>query len=207
MALFQALSRFVNGNTASQENIDPNQPLDTGVTIISGIDPRATSEAKLIAPAPLPHISRRSLKRVKHRVPVPDTCPYCGNDHVELVEHKAVYKRSYGEWPYLYLCRNQACGAYVGVHPHTDIPLGTLADLATREARKANKSWFMRLMKRQQCGLNIGYLWLSEEMNIRAEQCHWSMFDVDLCEQAGAICKAKFEDGTILMPKNFSRSK
>ena len=63
MALFQALSRFVNGNTASQENIDPNQPLDTGVTIISGIDPRATSEAKLIAPAPLPHISRRSLKR------------------------------------------------------------------------------------------------------------------------------------------------
>ena len=80
------------------------------------------------------------------------------------------------------MCR--PCRAYVGVHPHTDLPLGTLADEATREARKEGKSWFQRLVRREQGERGVVYQWLAEQMNIRPEQCHWAMFDEALANEA-----------------------
>lgn len=104
------------------------------------IDLRALSTKKLDAPHPLPHVSRKALKRIKDALPKPTACNCCSAP-VELVENSEIYNgRSFGDWPYAYLCRS--CGAYVGLHPDTDLPLGTLADKRLRDARKVSKAPF-----------------------------------------------------------------
>lgn len=96
-------------------------------------DPRAFSEEKLTPPRPLPHVSRKVLAKVKYPQPIPKTCHLCGGD-VILVDNSVVYRYSFGNWHYVYMCRS--CRAYVGLHGHTDIPLGTLANATTRRRRK-----------------------------------------------------------------------
>lgn len=99
----------------------------------------------------------------------------------------------------IYICK--PCDAYVGVHKGTDTPLGTLANKATREARKQAHFYFDQIAK---TGLinkiwreyipNIGnrnkaYLWLSKEMGIDVELCHIAMFGVAQCEQVIEVSK------------------
>ncbi|MGU1892195.1 hypothetical protein ACSEO2_29510, partial [Pseudomonas aeruginosa] len=67
------------------------------------IDPRANSLEKLVPPAPLPHVSRGALKRIKHPQPIPIGCPHCGG-LVRLVSNRVIYGREYGDWPYAYAC-------------------------------------------------------------------------------------------------------
>lgn len=153
---------------------------------ILGVDPRAKSKTKLTPPALLPHVSRRALARVKDRIEPPTDCPYCG-EWVGLVSHTEIYHgREYGDWPYAYLCCG--CRAYVGLHPDTDLPLGTLADEETRDARKSVKPSFMRIC-RDRFGGDRGatYLWLAERMGIETKACHFGFFDVDQCAQAKRI--------------------
>lgn len=151
------------------------------------IDPRAYSNDRLKPPAPLPVVSRRALKRVKNPLPAPTACPYCQGP-VELVLNAEIYGSSYGGWPYAYLCR--PCDAYVGLHPATDIPLGTLADRKLRQARKEYKPLFMAVMRKHGMNRNEGYPWLADKMGIPVEQCHWGWFTLEQCEQAGRICTA-----------------
>jgi len=149
---------------------------------VHGVDPRATCQFKLIPSFPLPFLSRRSLKRVKHRIDPPKQC-VCGSPAVDLVSNARVYAgREYGEWPYIYLCAE--CGAYVGVHKGTDLPLGTLADKETREARKAAKEPFMRLV-RQRFGSDrsAAYAWLAGRMGIGTRYCHFGMFTEQQCNE------------------------
>lgn len=154
------------------------------------IDPRADSAEKIDPPHPLPHVSRRALRRVTGHLAPPTACRYCGGE-VELISNSAIYGRSYGNWPYLYLCR--PCKAYVGLHPDTDLPLGTLADARTREARKVNKGAFHDLLRARNWKRTEGYAWLAERLGIPVEQCHWGWFDADRAELAGAICTEELE--------------
>jgi len=158
------------------------------------IDPRAFSEDKLQPPWNLPFVSRKALKRVKNPLPIPESCRYCGpRTPVFIGSHEEIYNgRSYGDWPYVCLCDN--CEAYVGLHPFTDIPLGTLADADLREARKKNKSIFQNVLKRSLMSRNEGYQWLADEMEIPVEHCHWGWFEIQDCKKAGAICRAKMEE-------------
>lgn len=145
-------------------------------------DKRAFSDVPLIAPYPLPHISRRRLKAVKHYTLPPSECNCCGSERVDLVNNSEIYNgKEYGKWPYAYLCRD--CGAYVGLHPHTDLPLGTLASKQVRGARKRIKDVFYHQI---QCKMFKGdrtkaYAWLSNQANIREEECHFGMFDLETC--------------------------
>lgn len=151
------------------------------------IDPRANSPKPIAAPAPLPAVSRRALRRVKDALPVPTTCNCCNGTRVHLVENSEIYGgRSFGDWPYAYLCRN--CFASVGLHPGTDLPLGTLADKPLREARKTCKAPFEQIwrdyMTRKQA-----YAWLADQLGIPGEQCHFGLFDIALCHQARKACE------------------
>lgn len=163
----------------------------------SGIDPRAFSEEKIEPSHPLPFVSRRALKRVTNPLPIPETCRYCGpRTPVFLGHHEEVYGhgRSYGDWPYVYLCEN--CGAYVGVHANTDLPLGTLADKQLRESRKVNKRAFQSLLSIMAMdGVNRTqvYEWLAEKMEIPASECHWGWFEFEQCEVAGYWCAQKIK--------------
>jgi hypothetical protein len=146
------------------------------------IDPRANSTERLDAPATLPHISRRALSRVKNPIPAPTVCPYDGGQ-VDLVNNSEIYKgKSYGEWPYAYLCRE--CGAYVGLHPHTDIPLGTLADAELRRARNMCKAPFVQLYKQKVMTRDKAYAELAKHMGLDVEACHFGWFDIEQCKRA-----------------------
>lgn len=154
---------------------------------MSNLDPRIHNDERLEPPAPLPHISRRALRRVKNPLPAPTHCPYCAGP-VELVSNARIYNgREFGEWPYAFLCA--PCDAYVGLHPHTDIPLGTLADKALREARKTHKASFHALIKARGLDRNDAYQWLAKKMGIPQGECHFGWFDHARCETAGNICQ------------------
>ncbi|WP_016773970.1 zinc-finger-containing protein [Pseudomonas sp. R62] len=154
------------------------------------LDPRANAPERIAAPAPLPHVSRRALKRVKNPIPAPADCRYCGDD-VHLVCNSEIYRgHSFGDWPYAYLCRG--CRAYVGLHPQTDIPLGTLADDKLRVLRNRSKAAFHDHMKKAGMTRTGAYQWLAEKMGIDVGVCHFGWFDLAECfaaekvvEQAG----------------------
>jgi hypothetical protein len=126
-------------------------------------------------------------KDIKHKLPAPTVCNNCGSK-VDYVNNEAIYGRSYGKWPYAYRCSSFTCDSYVGVHPNTKIPLGTLADRATREARKQYKPMFFDLLAQKGWHRGKGYNWLSKAMSIPPEETHWGMFNVERCKLAGELC-------------------
>lgn len=151
-----------------------------------GIDPRAKSQEKLKPPAPLPYISRRALQRVRNALPPPTACPYCQGS-VALVNNRHIYGRECGDWPYAYHCA--PCDALVGLHPDTDIPLGTMANHELRAARVTNKRHFHNFMAKMGFTRSSAYLWLARSMGIDREECHFGWFDLEACKRAGDICK------------------
>ena len=123
-------------------------------------------------------------------LPPPEQCNLCGST-VEFVCNAEIYGRAYGRWPYAWLCR--ACGAYVGTHPHTDRPLGLLADAATRTARKEAHAAFDPLWKEGALSRNQAYKWLAEQLGIAKERCHIGEFDVETCAQVVQLCEKSKE--------------
>lgn len=140
--------------------------------------------------------SPAAVAKVKHPLPVPNFCIHCGAP-VRLGAHAEIYDgRSFGVWPYVYLCENKECGAYVGLHPFTNIPLGHLATEHERAARKYCKSAFEKLWKTGEAPMSraAAYKWLAEALQITVENCHFGMFGVERCELARKLCKAKYRE-------------
>lgn len=152
------------------------------------IDPRAFSPDPIAAPAPLPFVSRKALKRVDNPLPAPTVCRYCSGQ-VSLVSNSVIYKgRSYGNWPYAYLC--SGCWAFVGLHPETDIPLGTLANNALRSSRNRSKAAFHDYMSKTGMSRAQAYRWLAEQMHVELGECHFGWFEQAQCELAESIVKS-----------------
>lgn len=121
----------------------------------------------------------------------PKICRYCGSP-VVYTSNAEIYGREYGAGK-CYLCRN--CGAFVGVHPGTDIPLGTLANSELREWRKRAHYWFDQIWRKP---LRIttrykAYRWLAEQLDIPREKTHIAMFEKEICEKTIKISKERIE--------------
>lgn len=142
--------------------------------------------------------SKKATKRVKNPLPAPAECNCCNDwetgkplsDCIEIVEHKEIYGRNYGDWPWCYRCEN--CGSYVGMHPFTAIPLGTLADGPTRQARKESKAPFESLHKSGRISRSRAYEMLAEKMGIPKEECHFGWFDAEQCLRAASAAREIF---------------
>lgn len=131
--------------------------------------------------------SRTATARAKNVLPIPSECNLCGGP-VEVVTHEEIYGRLYGDWPFAYRCEH--CDSYVGMHPFTNIPLGTLADAEIREARKKCKPAFEKLWKNSAMFTRSeAYAYLAKQMNIPVEHCHFGWFDIEQCYKAKAICE------------------
>lgn len=111
------------------------------------------------------------VARIKDALPAPTTCRFC-NGTVELVNKSIFYGgRQYG-WPLAYAC--SSCGARVGCHPGTNIPLGTLADKATMAARKAAHEAFDPLWRDKGPGARSrAYKALGAALGTRAAHISW----------------------------------
>ncbi len=131
--------------------------------------------------------SRRAIARVKDPLPVPTEHDACGGGDVELVGNEKIYGRPFGEWPWAYRCTK--CGAYVGLHPFTAIPLGTLADAATREARTRAKAAFNPLWRSKSMRRSEAYEWLAGKLGIALPQCHIGWFDIVMCHRVLEVCR------------------
>ncbi|WP_369675649.1 zinc-finger-containing protein [Klebsiella pneumoniae] len=134
--------------------------------------------------------SRKATARVKNPLPVPTICHLC-DSRIKIATHEEVYGRNYSDWPYMYLC--EGCGAYVGLHPFTAIPLGTLADKRTREARKLCKEPFERIWRTGVMSRSEAYEWLASKMGIPQQECHFGWFTAEQCNLAMAHCNDLFK--------------
>ncbi|MEQ7780274.1 zinc-finger-containing protein [Xanthomonas hortorum pv. hederae] len=137
------------------------------------------------------HPSSAAIARVKNALPAP-TRHDCGGS-VEIRSHREVFGRIYSNWPWVYFCTH--CQARVGMHPFTDIPLGTLADEPTRNARTAAKTLFEQLWRRADSPLSrsAAYAWLASQLSLPMSACHFGLFDIATCERARLACRQYLE--------------
>ncbi len=131
----------------------------------------------------------KAVARVRDPYPRPRTCHYCRSP-VKLINNREIYGKEYGQWPYLYACTG--CDAYVGLHPKTDIPLGTLANASLRDARNQNKALFLALSKDRGWSRRQAYRWLSQQLGLSPENTHWGLFQIATANRAGALCRAEW---------------
>ena len=111
-----------------------------------------------------------------------------------MFQNAVVYGRNYGDWPWMYICMNDACGARVSMHPFTNIPLGTLADEDTRYARKAAKAKFHRFQQLSKISRSDAYSTLAERMGIPRRECHFGWFDEEMAWKAQRVLKGMIKD-------------
>lgn len=134
--------------------------------------------------------SRSAIARIKDPMQPPAHCDCCGGS-VRIAHHREIYGgRSFGEWPWVYACD---CGARVGMHPGTNIPLGTMADAKTRDARKACKPAFEAIWRHGHMTREEAYEWLAIQLRIHVSKCHFGMFSAAQCERARMACVAYLE--------------
>lgn len=118
------------------------------------------------------------------RLDPPDRCPFCTGP-VLLVSNEAIYGKTYG-WPLTYRCDD--CGARVGCHPGTDIPLGTLADDRTQKARQAAHAAFDATWRPYGTEFRpIAYEKLAEAFG--RPEVHIAWMSIEECRRVMALCK------------------
>ena len=122
-------------------------------------------------------------KRFRDWLLPPEKCDVCGAP-VRLTHNSEVYGRSVRGWPFIYCCKSESCGAYVGLHPHSLYPLGKMADKATRLARQQVHAQLDRLWKFDESLKDDVYRWLSEITGIPPKKCHVSHFSEAQCRHA-----------------------
>ena len=113
-------------------------------------------------------------------------CPYCGAP-AQLVDSRVIYGRSYGA---IWLCRCVDGFAYVGCHPNTTTPLGTLADRATRAWRSRAHRAFDPLWRNGAMSRTAAYRWLADMLGITGEACHIARADIEMCRRIVGVCRA-----------------
>lgn len=134
-------------------------------------------------------VYKHAVAKVKAPLPIPTICPNCGGA-VVLVNNSEIYGREFGQWPFAYLCTNKpACDSYVGVHPKTDIPIGTMADATVRAARKQAKAVFMPMWEVRGISKDAAYAWLADKLGIAdPDMCHIGWMSKDECGRVIDIC-------------------
>ena len=82
----------------------------------------------------------------------------------------------------VYVCQNYpSCDCYVGCHPGTDEPLGTLADKELRRLRSRAHKAFDWFWKSGQITRDEAYSLLAEHLGVSPEQAHIGMLDCEQC--------------------------
>jgi hypothetical protein len=141
--------------------------------------------------------SRGATKRVTNPLPLPTHCRHCGAP-CSIVSSASVYK--YGDWPWCVLC--SGCGAHVGLHPYTNIPLGTLATPSIRAARKRAIRAFNTLWESGEMTRKEAYAWLAQEMHIDdVNESTIARFDTAYCSRVVTLVKRR-ERAAAVPPPN-----
>lgn len=138
-----------------------------------------------------PETTRGGSMKRRHRdsKDVTVDCDYCGRP-AERAWGSTIYpNRPDLAGHRFWHCR--PCGAYVGCHPHTNRPLGRLANAELRQAKVQAHKAFDPLWREHGMTRTAAYAWLALEMGLDRGSCHIGMFDVEQCQAVVDICTAK----------------
>lgn len=120
-------------------------------------------------------------------------CQYCGKK-AKLVDGEIIYPHRLDlKKLKFYLC--EPCNAFVGTHKNKSgncyKPLGALANLETRNARRDAHAVFDVLWRKKYMTRSEAYKWLSNKLGIPPEKCHIGESDVYTCTLITEVSKAK----------------
>lgn len=118
--------------------------------------------------------------RVQHRLPRPICCDECGGPRVHLQKRSLMRMRVTKKWDLIWHCLD--CLALVGCHEGTDIPLGRMANVQTRDARFQAHKAFDRLWRGGGLSRRDAYAWMAQTLMIPPEQAHIGMLSERQCE-------------------------
>lgn len=117
-------------------------------------------------------------------------CPFCGAE-AQLVTQHQVYGRRYGRGGWIWACsRWPVCDSYVGCHPGTTKPLGTMANSALRRARSKAHEAFDPLWKDRHMNRNKAYAKLAKDFGFKV---HIGQSDLATCGRIEAWAKEKMQ--------------
>lgn len=88
-----------------------------------------------------------------------------------------------------YYC--EPCGAWVGCHPNTAVPLGRLANRELRAAKIEAHAAFDPIWRGGAMLRNNAYHWLAQQLRLKPHECHIGMFDVAMCRRVVEVCRAR----------------
>lgn len=108
-------------------------------------------------------------------------CEYCGKLSEKVTGRDVYPLRSDLRSLVFYMCK--PCNAYIGCHPGTDIPLGTLANANLRKMRSAAHAKFDPIWKDRFIKRKKAYALLATYLGIHVDDCHIGMFDADTCKK------------------------
>jgi hypothetical protein len=125
-------------------------------------------------------------------------CPTCGSA-AQLLDAAAVLGSARGASTYAWACAQwPVCDTYVACWRDTTVPVGSLADRETHEARAAAHTAFYRLWIKGWARGDLskaearraGYRWLAAELGRARRGCHISWLDAETCREVIALCDA-----------------
>lgn len=117
-------------------------------------------------------------------------CPYCGKP-ARLVGGVEIFPNR-TDLHDLNIWSCKPCGARVGCHPGTVIPLGTLANADLRRARIEAHGAFDQIWDGRGGTLRSeAYSWLANELGVAVVDCHIGMFSLETCQRVIEICREK----------------
>jgi hypothetical protein len=127
-------------------------------------------------------------------------CPYCGN-MAKLVYGKDIpsyaAREELRDKPY-HACL--PCGAWVGCHRGTEVPLGVPASRQLRMLRAAaheefDKIWRTRRWAKRPNARKMlrrdAYQWLAHKLGIQVKECHIGMMNEEQCRQVIRVCRER----------------
>ncbi len=121
-------------------------------------------------------------------------CPYCLAG-AELVEGTEIYGHDYPDRKF-WLCRK--CRSYVGCHPGTDVPLGSLANEELRRWRRQAHLSLDPLWKGKPDEKNLRrevYEKVAELLGLKVADAHIAKFDVEKCKKVVSLVELAKEVG------------
>ena len=121
---------------------------------------------------------------------MPVLCEYCKRE-AKIVTGGALYGRKDLDHKLFWKC--DPCDAWVGCHPSTSFPLGSLANADLRLARRATHAAFDRMWKTGGMTRSQSYDWLAQAMQLPHHLCHIGMFDEAACTRAQKLCNERMK--------------
>lgn len=120
------------------------------------------------------------------------TCPYCGSN-VLKAQGGVVNPHVPGLVAECYwVCsRYPECDTYVGCHPGTDDPVGTIADLGLREWRRKAHAAFDPMWQGGAMTLAGAHSWMRVSLKVDKKTCSVGLLDVNQCKRLVQFCERK----------------